>query len=286
LRLEDRSAEGHLLRVIQLVLLGLLACRLVWRELGPAVVGQVQPIATGEDVAATLGDGVDHTAGEAAVLGADAGREYLRLFHRVFDVERVGVAEQVVVHVDAVDEERVVVGERSGDRQLPAVGRVAGEAGRHHRDLRERAAERQRVHFLRAEVGAGGGGGDCGFDGVGGHLHLLGEASGGEGRVHLFGKTELHGRFLLNDLEAAQLEFDDVVTGRHGADDVDAVGVGGGVACALQGGGRDRHTYTGEHETARIRHRSLNRPGLYALCVCELANRYHERQRKHGDESA
>ena len=62
-------------------------------------------------VAAPLGDHVDDPAGEAAVLGGDAGGEDLGLLHRVLDEEVGEAAEQVVVDLDAVDQELAVVAE-------------------------------------------------------------------------------------------------------------------------------------------------------------------------------
>src|SRR5262249_51205207 len=132
----------------------LAAAHFVRRQLGPVVVGEIETIAAGEQIAAALGDRVDHAAGEAAVFGGDAGGQDLGLIDRILDVEGVGVAEQIVVHVHAIDQERVVVGERAGNRELPGVRRVRRQAGREERDVLQRAPERQRVYFRRRHVQA------------------------------------------------------------------------------------------------------------------------------------
>ena len=76
----------------------------------------------------------------------------LRLLDRVLDEDVVRRAEQVVVHVDAVDHEHVVVGEAAGDRHLSAVRRVRGQARRELGDQRRRPAGRQLVDLARRVV--------------------------------------------------------------------------------------------------------------------------------------
>jgi hypothetical protein len=102
---------------------------------GPGVVGQVDPQRAAEVVAAALGDGVDDTAGEAAELGRGAGGDHLRFGNRVFDEEIVRGAEQIVVHVDAVDQEHVVVGERAGLPQRNRAMRPCIDAGQSCHDV-------------------------------------------------------------------------------------------------------------------------------------------------------
>ena len=114
----DRSAERALVEGRQLV--GTFrAARLFERRLVvPGRVAQVHAEGTREAVAPALGDQVDHAAGEPPVLGGDAGGEDLRFLDGVLDEDVVGGAEEVVVHVDAVDHEDVVVGEAPRDRDL------------------------------------------------------------------------------------------------------------------------------------------------------------------------
>ena len=120
----------------------------------PRRVREVHAAAARERVAAALGDRVDDAAGEAAVLGGDAGGEHLRLLDRVLDEQVLRLREQVVVDVDAVDHEHVVERERAVDDDLAGVGRVLGHVRRQRRDALDGARRRERVDLLLADVGA------------------------------------------------------------------------------------------------------------------------------------
>ena len=111
-----------------------------------------------EAVAARLGDDVDDAAAEAAVFGGDAGGGHRRFLDRVLDVEVVGLAAQVLVHGDAVDQEQVVERHRAGDR----VGAVR-PAGMH----------RRREQQVGVDVAVGRQGGDQVLLEVGGDLRRL-----------------------------------------------------------------------------------------------------------------
>ena len=93
---------------------------------------------------------------EAAVLGGDARGQHLRLLDGVLDEDVVRCAEQVVVDVDAVDQEDVVVGEAAGDGHLSDVRRVVGEARSKLRDTGWCAAYGDRVqHRFSAKLPSG-----------------------------------------------------------------------------------------------------------------------------------
>ena len=130
------------------------------RLLAPGRARERRAIAAREHVAAALGDDVDDAAREAAVFGGDARGEHLHFADRVFDVEVVHRSDQVVVHVDAVDQKHVVVREAAGNGQLIRAGRVGREAGHQLGNQVRRAAHRQRVDFARRDVRAGLHGGD------------------------------------------------------------------------------------------------------------------------------
>ena len=87
---------------------------------------------------------------EPAVLGGDARRQHLRLLDGVFDEQVLRLREQVVVHVDAVDHEDVVEGERAVDDQLAGVRRVLGDAGRQRRDALRACAVSRALQSPRA----------------------------------------------------------------------------------------------------------------------------------------
>jgi hypothetical protein len=192
------------------------------------------PVAAREDVAAVLGDDVDDAAREAAVFGRDAGREHLRLFDRILDEEVVVGAEDVVVDVDAVDQEDVVVGKRAGDRDLAGVGAVVGQSGRELGDVERRAAGRQLVDQLGVVVRADGG---VGHDrhGVAADGDLLGHCGRSHPDVERHRATELDARRPLDRRHAVHLDGHGVFARRQPAHDVYPVDVGDRRLGALHG---------------------------------------------------
>src|SRR5262245_23459992 len=93
----------------------------------PAGLGEVLAERSAEIVSAALCDDVDHAASEPSVLGRNSAEQYIGFLDGVLNVQIVRLSEQIVVHVDAVDEEDVVVREATRNRDLAGVGRVVGE---------------------------------------------------------------------------------------------------------------------------------------------------------------
>ena len=127
--LDDRPTGRRLVRGVVGEGTGALlsARRLERRSDRPVGLVEVRAKAPGEGIGATLGDRVDHATGESAVLGRDPGCEDLHFLDRILDEQVVDRAEEVVVDVDAVDQEHVVVGERAVDHNLIVVRRVVGQ---------------------------------------------------------------------------------------------------------------------------------------------------------------
>ena len=246
---EHRPAERALEDVR--VAVGPLA-RLERRLVGPRRVAEVVAVGARVDVAAALGDDVDDAAREAPVLRRDARGEHLRLLDGVLDEQVVARAEDVVVDVDAVDQEDVVVGERARDRHLAGVRAVVGQAGRELGDVERRAAGRQLVDQRLVEVGADGRIRDDGR-GFGPHGDLLGHRGRRHRDVHFDGPPERDARRPLDRRHAVHLDGDDVLARRQPADDVDAVDVGDRRQRALErrrfDGDRRARAWTGRRST-------------------------------------
>ena len=145
----------------------------------PVRLVHVGPEAAGKAVAAALGDHVDDTAGEPAILGRDPGGQHLRLLDRILDEQVVGRGEQVVVDVDAVNQIDVVVGERPVDRDLAGVRRVGRQTRRQLGDPEQVPAHRELLHLVVDDVLADFGRGQ------------RGRHHGGHGYV-LFDRADLH----------------------------------------------------------------------------------------------
>ncbi len=230
----------------------------------PGGVGVVDPEAAAEGVAAAFGDGVDHAAAEAPVLGRDAGGQHLHLLEGVLDEQAVGRAEEVVVHVDPVDQEDVVEGERARDGDLVGVGGVVAQARRELRDRGQGAAGGQLVHGLVAVVGAHGALLE-GRGGLGRDRHRLLHGRHRQAGVGLGRGAQRHGQRLPDGRQAGQLERDRVGARRQGLEDVAAVGVAHRGAQALQRRrlGRDRDAR--QRLAVRRLHLAAENAGLRAL---------------------
>ncbi len=153
--LHDGPAQGGLEHLVEVALPLDVFLHLERRLLAPGGVREVGAEAARELVPAPLGDGVDGAAPEAAELGGDARGEDLGLLDRVLDEHVVRGAERAVGDVDTVDQEQVVVGEASGDRDLVGVRGVVGEPRRQLGDAGDRAAGGKRVDLPGTVVGAG-----------------------------------------------------------------------------------------------------------------------------------
>ena len=152
--LHDRSADGRLVRRIVGEGAGPIDPVVdLERSLGrPIGLVEIASKAPREDVAATLGNGVDHATREPAVLGWESGGQDLHFLERVLDEEVIGVAEDVVVRVDTVDQEDVVIRERSVDRDLTTGRRIGREAWGQLGNPEEVPTGRQPVDVLGPEV--------------------------------------------------------------------------------------------------------------------------------------
>ena len=226
--------------------------------LAPVVVVERVAERAAEAVAARLGDHVHHPAAEAAVLGRDAvGCDHC-LLHRIFDVEVVGLAAEVLVHVDAVDEVQRLERHRAGDR-VAAVRprRVHGRRFQNHGvDI---ARRRQRRHQLLLEVGGHFRRVRHEFAGARPHVDGLAQRCRAEGRIERERLTERHSRRFLLPLESAELEVDAVRARRDARDDVIAVLGGHHGERALQVGTSDRHRDAGQREALAIDNPSRDR---------------------------
>ncbi len=246
--LEDRPAEGHLVGGHHLIDVRVARER---RQRLPAVVDERRPEGPGEAVAARLRDHVDHAALEPAVLRRDVAGRDLGLLHGVLDVERTGLLAQVLVHVDAVDQVEVVVGQRARDHDV-AAGAVADRGRRHDRRGVQRAPPRDVLDGRRLERGRhrrrhrrlGGGARHRDRLRHGGHRQL---------HVHREGIGHLQADRLFDRRETLELEGHRVVTRGQERDDVVAVGRRHDGTHALQHRRGRGHGDARQHQTVRVR---------------------------------
>src|SRR5439155_21437077 len=100
---------------------------------------------------------VDDTAAEAAVLGGDrAGRDF-RFLNGILDEEVQGLAAQVLVHDDTVDEVLALEGEPTGHHDV-AARTVARYPGSQEHGVIQRATDREPLERLFLEVARNRGG--------------------------------------------------------------------------------------------------------------------------------
>ena len=231
----------------------------------PRLVGEVEAVAAGEEIAAALGDGVDDAAGEAAIFGGDARGEHLRFLDGVFDEQVVRRPEEVVVDVDAIDQEDVVVRECARNSELACVRRVGRETGGERRDGREVAAGGELADLGVREVLSAGGRHDCRRNRVGLDGDRFGDPGGGKGRIHLDVLPDFDTCCLRERAHAAELESHLIRSGRQAAQNVDTVGIGHRGPFTLQSrrGRRDRHTR--QDQISCILDRSRESPRLHSL---------------------
>jgi hypothetical protein len=248
--LEHRPAEGG--RVYEVRLVGVLRAAaggdgVLLRPalVDPVRVVDVRAVAALELVAAALGHGVDDAAREAPVFRRDAGGQDRDFFEGILDEQVVRVPEEVVVDVDAVEQEHVVVREGTRDRDLPGVRRVGGQPGRQGGDGGEVSIHRELVHHLFVLE-------------VGGDLRLgqdrrrraddldrLLYVRDGHRGVGLRIGPEPNLEFLLDGAEPRQVERHDVAARRKAPEVVAAGVVGDDRPLALKGGRLQRHGHTG-----------------------------------------
>ena len=226
----------------------------------PVVVVERVAERTAEAVTARLGDDVDDAAGEPAVLGRDAiGRDH-RLLHRILYIEVVGLAAEVLVNVDAIDEIQRLKGHRAGNR-VAAVWSRRMHARRLEHDGIDVTRRRQHRHQLLLEVG-----GDLRrvrqhLAGAGPNRDVLGERRRTERRVQRERLAQRDRDRLLLTLESAQLEGHGVGAGRNPRHDVIAVLRRHGCQRALQVGTSDRHRDTGQRQSLAVDDSSRDRAG-------------------------
>ena len=232
----------------------------------PGRVREVGAEAARELVATTLGDGIDDAAGESAVLGGDAVGQHLHLLERILDEEVVRGAEEVVVDVDPVEEERVVVCEPTRDGELADVGRPVAvtQSGSERGDPLDRARGSQLVDRLRPQVlphlGRAQDRRRFGQD-----LDLLLHVGHGHGGAEFGGDAEGDLDLALQGAEAREREGRAVLAGGQAPEDVAAGSVGDGGPLALQGGRLEGDGHPGESRTIGGFHASGQGRDLRAL---------------------
>ena len=217
----------------------------------PVVVEERVAERTAEPVAAGLGHDVDDAAAEAAVLGRNAiGRDH-RFLDGVLDVKVVGLAAQVLVHVDAVDEVERFKGHRAGNR-IAAIrpGWVNTWRLQHHGvDV---SCRRQRRHQFLLEVRGDGGCMREDLAVAGPHIDGFSERGRSERGVEGERLAERDGGGLLLTLEAAELERNRISAWRHARDRVVAVVGRDHSERALKIGTGNRHRDAGERQPLAV----------------------------------
>ena len=252
---DDRTAERELVgrnRVIDL--------RLVERAGGPpVVVRERRAERAAEAVAARAGDGIDDAAGEAAVLGGDAGRRDRGFLDGVLDEERERRAAEVVLDLDAIEHEQVVGGHRATDGDgIVRARRVRRGREVDRRQQRARRGQRRQQFLLnvgRRLDGVGEGVGAC-RDG-----HDFAERGLAQRDLDLY---RLPGADVARDLrggKAAELDSDGVGARRQAWKDVVAVGRGNGQTDALKIRRDDGDRGAGHFESARVTDSPPDRSG-------------------------
>ena len=227
--LQHRTTDRVLVRRDELAHAGFLVRRiggdggvLVWRQRTPTVVVERLAERSGELVPPRLRDHVDDAATETAVLSRHASRGDVRLLNRVFDVQVIRLATDVLVDRHAVDQKQVFVRYRTRNRvRAPWTGRVHGGSQQQVRidvPVRwQRSDEillevRGDLRRLRQHVGR-----------ASDNEHRLGECRGTHGDIERQRLCRCEGDRPLLLLESAELERDRIDPGRKRREDVVAV---------------------------------------------------------------